>query len=154
MHIHVNDVRGARENDLQNLNGLNHYIGMKKIEPDSIPELEYMPWIVAGMILLGLIAALLGKRSLLLTWLITVIAVGAVGIYDFYLWLYDFGHNLDPTAAIKIEDMAYQPPIIGVAQILNFTVHSFPTIGFYFIIVGWLIGALTWWMGRNTKTAS
>ena len=151
VHIHVNDVRGARPNDLQNLNGLNHYIGMKKIEPDSIPELAYMPYIVAGMIGLGLLAAVVGKRSFLLAWLLIVVLVGAVGIYDFYLWLYDYGHNLDPTAAIKIEDMAYQPPIIGKAQILNFTVYSFPTIGFYFIIAGWLLGAATWWLSGKKE---
>jgi len=153
VHIYVSDVRGARPNDLQNLNGLNHYIGMKKIEPDSIPELVYMPGIVAGMIGLGLLAAIVGKRWLLAAWLMVIIIVGAIGIYDFYLWLYDYGHDLNPSAAIKIEGMAYQPPIIGKAQILNFTVYSFPAIGFYFIIVGWIVGAVTWWMsGRKPRT--
>jgi copper chaperone NosL len=152
VHIHVNDVRGARPNDLKNLNGLNHYIGMKEIQPDSIPELAYMPSIVAGMIAIGLIAALVGKRWLLLTWLIIVVLVGCIGIYDFYLWLYDYGHDLNPQAAIKIEGMAYQPPIIGTAQILNFTVHSFPALGFYFIIVGWIIGSYTWWVTRKVTS--
>ena len=150
VHIYVNDVRGARPNDLQNLNGLNHYIGMKKIEPDSIKELAYMPYIVAGMIGLGLITAVVGKRWMLAIWLIIIILVGAVGIYDFYLWLYDYGHNLDPHAAIKIEGMSYQPPIIGKAQLLNFTVYSFPAIGFYFIGAGWVLGAVTWWMSRTS----
>jgi len=152
--IHVDDVRGARKNDLQNLNGLNHYIGMKKIEPDSIPELQYMPAIVAGMIVLGLVAAISRKRWMVLAWLVVIIAVGALGMYDFYLWEYDYGHDLDPRAAIKIEGMAYQPPLIGSQQLLNFTAHSFPAIGFYFIILGWLLGAWAWWSSRKTGATS
>ena len=152
--IHINDVRGARPNDLQNLNGLNHYIGMKTIEPDSIPELVYMPWIVAGMIALGLIAAIVRKRWMIAVWLAVVVIVGAIGMYDFYLWEYDYGHDLDPRAAIKIEGMAYQPPLIGSQQLLNFTAHSYPAIGFYFIVVGWLIGAWAWWSSRKQSSTS
>src|SRR6186997_2020024 len=36
MHIRINTVEGATENDLDNINNLNHYIGMKRIEPESI----------------------------------------------------------------------------------------------------------------------
>lgn len=154
IEIHVNDVRGARKNDLQNLNGLNHYIGMKKIEPDAIPELTYMPTIVAGMIALGLVAAVSRKRWLVASWLIVVVIIGAIGLYDFYLWEYDYGHDLDPHAAIKIEGMAYQPPLIGSQQLLNFTAHSYPAIGFYFIIVGWLLGAWAWWSSRKYEATS
>jgi copper chaperone NosL len=43
MTIHINTVRGASEFDLMKINQLNHYIGMKRIEPDAIPELRVMP---------------------------------------------------------------------------------------------------------------
>lgn len=147
--ISINKVQGARPHDLQNLNGLNHYIGMQKIEPDSIPELQYMPYIVAGMIALGLIVAAAGKRWMILAWLAILIVVGIVGMYDFYLWLYDYGHNLDPHAAIRIPDMYYQPPLIGSKQLLNFVAHSYPALGFYFIGIGWTIAAVTWFISRK-----
>ncbi len=153
IHIHINDVRGAHPHDLQNLNGLNHYIGMKKIEPDTIPELVYMPYIVAGMILIGLVAAVVGRRWFLMAWLIMVIIVGAIGMYDFYMWEFDYGHDLDPTAAIQVEGMAYQPPLIGSKQLLNFTAHSYPAIGFYFIIVGWFVIAFAWWSSRKVGSS-
>ena len=35
MLIRVNTVEGTKEHDLDNINGLNHYIGMKRIEPDA-----------------------------------------------------------------------------------------------------------------------
>ncbi len=48
---------------------------------------------------------------------------------DFYLWEYDYGHNLDPTAAIKIPGMSYQPPLIGSKPLLNFNASSWPGPG-------------------------
>lgn len=149
--ISINKVQGARPHDLQNLNGLNHYIGMKKIEPDSIPELQYMPAIVAAMIGLGLLAAAVGKRWMIMVWLIVVVAVGALGMYDFYWWLYDYGHNLDPHAAISIPGMYYQPPLFGSKQLLNFVAHSYPAPGFYFIGIGWTIAATTWFLAGKRK---
>lgn len=150
--IHVDKVEGAHENDLQNLNGLNHYIGMKKIEPDSIPELSYMKHVVYALIGLGLLVAGVGKRSFILVWLALLTIAGALGLYDFYLWLYDYGHNLDPHAAIKIPGMSYQPPLIGVQQLLNFKAHSWPALGFYMIGLGAVIAAFTWWISRPKRT--
>jgi hypothetical protein len=150
--IHVDKVEGAHENDLQNLNGLNHYIGMKKIEPDSIPELAYMKYVVYALIGLGLLVAGVGKRSFILVWLALLTIAGALGLYDFYTWLYDYGHNLDPHAAIKIPGMAYQPPLIGVQQLLNFKAHSWPAFGFYMIGIGAVIAAFTWWISRPKRT--
>ena len=55
---------------------------------------------------------------------------------DFYRWNYEYGHNLDPNAAIKVPGMAYQPPLIGYKQLLNFGAYSIPDTG------GWmLVGA-------------
>jgi len=147
--IYIDKVTGARPNDLQNLNGLNHYIGMKPIESDAIPELEYMPIIVGCLIGLGLLFAALGKRWLVAVWLALLLAAGAVGMYDFYMWEYAYGHDLDPHAAIKIENMSYQPPLIGTSQLLNFTAHSYPASGSYFIGAGALLAAAAWWMSKR-----
>lgn len=149
--IHINKVEGAKPYDLENINGLNHYIGMKTIEPDSIPELKYMQYIVMALIGLGVLFAIIGKRPLLLVWLAFLAAAGILGMYDFYMWEYDYGHNLDPNAIIKIEGMYYQPPLIGTKQMLNFTAHSYPATGFYFILVGGALVALAWWMSRPRK---
>ena len=42
MHIWINKISGTSPGTLQNVNILNHYIGMKFIEPDSIPELKFL----------------------------------------------------------------------------------------------------------------
>ena len=52
---------------------------------------------------------------------------------DFYRWNYEYGHNLDPNAAIKVPGMAYQPPLIGYKQLLNFGAYSIPDTGGWFL---------------------
>lgn len=118
--------------DLQSINGLNHYIGMKQIVPESIPELRLMPWALGGLVLAGLGAAAWGRRKALVAW-VSILGIGALaGLADFYRWGYDYGHDLDPTAAIKIPGMSYQPPVLGTKQLLNFQATSLPALG------GWI----------------
>ena len=57
MLIRLNTIQGAKENDLDNINHLNHYIGMRVIEPKDMPELQCMPPIVLGIAALGIVAA-------------------------------------------------------------------------------------------------
>ena len=135
MFIWIDAITGQKPNDLQNINGLNHYIGMKAIVADSIPELRIMPWVVAALIALGLISAGAGRRGLLYAWAAALAVTSAAGLADFWYWGYDYGRDLDPTAAIKIPGLTYQPPLIGSKQLLNFTAHSWPGIG------GWAIAA-------------
>src|SRR5688572_17765229 len=68
MSIWIDTITGQKPNDLNSINNLNHYIGMKAIVPDAIPELRAMPLIVGSLIAFGLLAAAAGKRSLLYVW--------------------------------------------------------------------------------------
>jgi copper chaperone NosL len=88
-----------------------------------------MPWVIGVLIALGLGAAATGRRWMLYAWVGLFLAAAVAGLVDFYLWEYDYGHNLDPTAAIKVPGMYYQPPLIGAKKLLNFTAHSWPALG-------------------------
>ncbi len=129
LYIGVSDITGHRPHDLQNINGLNHYIGMKAIEPDSIPELKFMPMVVVVLMVSGLAVAAAGKRGLLYAWVGLCLVAALAGMVDFWLWQYDYGHNLDPRAAIKVPGMSYQPPLIGSKKLLNFTATAWPALG-------------------------
>ncbi|MCC7054956.1 MAG: nitrous oxide reductase accessory protein NosL [Gemmatimonadaceae bacterium] len=135
MLIHVNGVTGVNEHDLDNINGLNHYIGMHRIEPDAIPELRVMPWIAGAIVLTGLLVAWRGTRGVYIGWATVVLSTLAVGVYDFWKWEYDYGHNLNPDAAIRIPGLTYQPPLFGSKQILNFVANSYPDTGGWMLIV-------------------
>lgn len=138
MYIWADRITGQ----LDLVNGLNHYIGMKAIEPEAIPELRWMPAIIAAVAGSGLLVA--WRRSLVLAalWLAGFVGVGLLGLYDFYLWGYDYGHNLDPHAPIKIPGMTYQPPLIGVKELLNFTAVSYPHAGAVALGAAALCGAI------------
>lgn len=120
--------------DVDNINGLNHYIGMKMIQEDEFKEFKIMPWALGFLIAFGLLVAFMRKRSLLWTWISLLLIAGGIAFYDFYQWLYDYGHNLDPHAAIKVPGMSYQPPLFGYKQLLNFLAGSFPDWGGYLVI--------------------
>lgn len=148
LNIWVDTIAGKEPQDLQNINGLNHYIGMREIVPDSIPELKLMPYFVGFLIATGLIVALFGNRRWLLGWLILFLALAVTGLVDFYLWEYDYGHNLNPDAPIKVPGMTYQPPLLGSKQLLNIKATSLPHIGFYFALVSMGLAGWIWWNER------
>lgn len=140
MLIWVNKITDLNPNDIQNINILNHYVGMKEI-PEHMKEFDLFPWVIIFMSALGVVLGFLGKRNLYLVWFGLMIVLGLAGLYDFYLWQYSYGHDLDPTAAIKFMDadgnlMAYQPPMFGKKIILNFTATALPRYGAHFLFLG------------------
>jgi hypothetical protein len=152
MQIRVNTITGFKPNDLDNINNLNHYIGMKRIVPETIPELRYMPFIVGGLIALAALAAATRRRSLAFLFVGAFLVLAVVGLADFYRWEYDYGHNLDlENAIIKIPGMSYQPPLIGTRQLLNFTATSLPAAGGILAIVSLALGVLAMVLDRGSR---
>ena len=131
MKIWLHGITG----NIAQINGLNHYIGMKHIVPADFIEFQLVPYIYSVLILSGILAAIKGCRTMLKICLFLLLAFATAGLIDFYVWEYNYGHNLDPTAAIKIDGMSYQPPLIGYKQLLNFLAGSFPDWGGMLIAV-------------------
>lgn len=130
MQIWIDHLTG----DIASINKMNFYIGMGAISEEMFPEFLYLKYVVAVIIAIGLIAAVSGKRIILGVYSVILILFGIAALVDMYLWGYEYGHNLDPTAALKIPDMSYQPPLIGYEQLLNFLAYSGPDTA------GWIMG--------------
>lgn len=119
------------------INGLNHYIGMKTLHTEDFIEFTLLPFIIGFFSLFFIITAALGKRKVLYALFFLFVSFGILAMYDFWRWEYNYGHNLDPNAAIIVPGMAYQPPLIGFKQLLNFGAYSMPDIGgWIFVSVG------------------
>jgi copper chaperone NosL len=129
MNIWLNKITGQ----VDIINGLNHYIGMKHIKAEMFPEFGYLVYIVGFFIALGLLVAIAGRRKLLFYYLILTVLGGIAAMVDFFKWGYDYGHNLDPKAAIQVPGLYYQPPLVGHKTLLNFDAYSYPDIG------GWVV---------------
>jgi len=122
--------------DVAIINGLNHYIGMQTLHEENFIEFTLLPYIIGFYAVLMFITGIKGGRKMLYTTFIAFVVFGIVAMVDFWRWEYNYGHNLDPNAAIIVPGMAYQPPLIGFKQLLNFGAYSIPDMG------GWLfIGA-------------
>lgn len=114
------------------INGLNHYIGMKTLHTEDFVEFTILPYIIGFFAAAFILVGLLRKRKLMHLLLILFVSFGVIAMIDFWRWEYNYGHNLDPNAAIIVPGMAYQPPLIGFKQLLNFGAYSMPDTG------GWL----------------
>lgn len=129
------------------INGLNHYIGMKNFSEESFPELKFLPYLIAGLALLTLIVGVLRNRTFLYVLIIIFIIGGGVGLYDIHRWLADYGTNLDPTAPIKMKP--FVPPVIGTNKIANFTTISYFTYGSYLLGLSFLLILFALWRDRK-----
>lgn len=155
MDIYINDFADANPHDIKNINLMNHYVGMKYI-PDAIPEFKIFPIGIITTTIIGLIIAFKANHKWYLYWFIMMVLVSSAGLYDFYLWEHDYGHNLDPKAIMKFTNpdgsqMGFQPPLFGSRDILNFRAHSYPKLGAYFLAVGIAFGLLAYMFGKKEK---
>ena len=155
MDIYINDFADANPHDIKNINLMNHYVGMKYI-PESIPEFKIFPAVIIVMSIIGLFLSFKANHKWFLSWFVVMLVLAVAGIYDFYLWEHDYGHNLDPKAIMKFTNpdgsiMGFQPPLFGSKDILNFRAHSYPKLGAYFLAFGMFLSLVAFWIGKKTN---
>lgn len=154
MNIWINNLTG----DVEIINGLNHYIGMKHITVDMFPEFTYLPFVVGFFMAFGMAVAITGSRKMLAIYLILTVIGGVLAMYDFYQWGYDYGHNLDPEAPIQVPGLSYQPPLFGHKRLLNFDAYSFPDVGGWIVIgaaaLAFGIYFVDWYQRRKGKKSA
>ncbi|RZJ35652.1 MAG: hypothetical protein EOO51_04770 [Flavobacterium sp.] len=121
------------------INGLNHYIGMKTLHSENFVEFSFLTYVIIAFGLAALLTGLLANAKALRILVISFIVFGILAALDFYRWNYQYGHDLDPNAAIQVPGMAYQPPLLGYKQLLNFGAYSIPDIGGWMMIAGFAL---------------
>lgn len=160
MNIYIQGIEGVQEFDIQNIDGLNHYIGMKTIpKVEEMWEFDVFPKVIAFMVALGVIIGVLGflgkvSYKWFLGWFVLMSILGALGMYDFNVWLIDYGTDLDPKAIMAYTKpdgtpMSYKPPLLGYQKMLNFDVDSWPATGAYMIFVGMLLTVVAFFVGKS-----
>nr|WP_078597712.1 hypothetical protein [Evansella clarkii] len=145
LNIIVYPYKLAGEIDI--VNSLNHYIGMAQFSEESFPELQFLPWIIAGLALLIVFTGLLRKMSLLYGLIGLFILGGILGIYDIRRWLVSFGTDLDPMAPITVDP--FVPPIIGENTIANFVTNSYFSYGSFLLLLVFLLLLFPLWKERH-----
>jgi copper chaperone NosL len=131
LQLHANKIGG----NVDIINGLNHYIGMKTLHTEDFVEFKFLPYIFGFFGFFALAMAFIAKRKGVILLFISFLLFVVLAAVDFYRWNYEYGHDLNPNAAIVVPGMAYQPPLIGYKQLLNFGAYSIPDIGGWMMIV-------------------
>ena len=116
---------------------------MKTMHTEDFIEFKVLPYIISFFALLFIATGITRKRKMLYTLFTLFVIFGIIAMVDFWKWEYDYGHNLDPGAAIIVPGMAYQPPLIGFKQLLNFGAYSIPDIGGWLFIVAGVLALLS-----------
>lgn len=162
MDIYIQGIEGVKEFDIQNIDNLNHYIGMKTIpKVEEMWEFDVFPKVIGAMVALGVLIGLLGyfgkvSYKWFLGWFVLMSVLGLLGMYDFNLWLIEYGTDLDPKAIMKLTHldgtpMTYKPPLLGYQKMLNFDVDSWPALGAYMIFIGMLLTVVAFFVGKSAS---
>jgi hypothetical protein len=151
LYIYAFELQGGKtpnRDDLREINSLNHYIGMRPLLESDFSELVWLPFAIGALMLLTLRALVIGKMANVIDVFVLFSYFGLFSLWSFYHRLYIYGHNLDPTAAIKVPP--FTPPIFGAKQIANFSVTSYPEIAsFSLFAFAVLLLAAIWLSARR-----
>ena len=139
--------KSANRDDLKEISSLNHYIGMRALVEDDFTEFKWIPFVIGGVILLSLRVVVLGKMSKLVDLFVLFTYFGLFSLWSFYHKLYLYGHELDPTAAVKVPP--FTPPMIGHNTMANFEVYCYPDLGSYFMALLPLFLLAAMWLSRK-----
>lgn len=120
--------------DISEIDLLNHYIGMRKLDQAAVFERSIGRGFVLAMAAVMLLTAVIGTRwSPLL--LLPVVLFPALFLLDLHWWLRDFGLNLDPHAPMNRSIKPFVPTILGVGKVGQFTTHARIGIGMYLALI-------------------
>lgn len=146
--IYANKLAG----DVEIINGLNHYIGMKTLHTDDFAEFTVLPGIIIFFSAFFMTVGFAARRKWLNILAVCFVTFGVLAMVDFWRWEYDYGHDLNPDAAIIVPGMAYQPPLIGFKQLLNFGAYSIPASGgWIFLAAGAILVSLVVYEWRKNR---
>jgi len=132
LRLHIYSYRlvgGNGGQDVKEINLLNHYIGMKDLAAEDFTEFKWLPFVIGIFGLLFLRAAVMGKMTHLVDVLVLYVYFGAFALWSFAYKMYWYGHNLAPTAAVRVDP--FTPPLFGYKKLANFEVYSYPAAGSY-----------------------
>ncbi len=144
VQAYVNRVEG----DVSEIDGLNHYIGMRPLAEAAPFEKSISIYGIIGVALLILAAVFVHNRWAALLAL-PALLFPAIFLIDLQYWLANFGTNLDPTAALSSSVDPFIPPVLGEGIIAQFSTWAVPDTGLWLAIAASVLIAIGLWFHRR-----
>jgi len=134
--------------DVAEVDGLNHYIGMMKLEDAATLERAIAP--IAIPLLAALVVASFWIRGRW-RWLAVspVLLFPVIFFVDLYYWLRHAGNNLDPTAALSSSIKPFTPRLLGEGTIGQFSTVATLGLGFYLVLLATVLVLVATLLGRR-----
>ncbi|MCP4422748.1 MAG: cytochrome C [Chloroflexi bacterium] len=132
LHItaYVNELTG----DLFELNGLNHYIGMRPLEEAAQLEKSLSRMAIGALGILTLFSIFIHSRWVVLLAL-PAISMPILFLVDLQWWMAKFGTDLDPKAPLSSTIDPFIPNVLGSGKIAQFETLALPGTGLYLAIL-------------------
>jgi len=113
------------------MNTINHYIGMDPMEAGAVLVRKVVPFMYLLFFIVLVIYFFYNGPG---WWVLAIVPALLPWYYLFFYskWLYWFGHNLHPWGAFKVKP--FMPTVFGDGKVAQFTTHSYPTVGFYVLL--------------------
>ncbi len=127
--MYVNRLAG----DIQEIDGLNHYIGMKPMGEAAVLERTLSVIMIVGLVLL-ILGTVFVHSPFALFLCIPAIFYPLFFLGDLYFWMRTFGMNLDSNAPLSNAIEPFVPPILGESKIAQFSTVATWEIGLYMSI--------------------
>ncbi|MDQ7029918.1 MAG: cytochrome C [Ardenticatenia bacterium] len=124
--VYINRVTG----DVREIDGLNHYIGMRPLDEAAQLERSLSVYMVAVLSLL-IVAAIYVHNRLAAVLTLPALLYPAIFLADLYYWLRNFGMNLDPNAPLRNAVKPFVPPLVGEGRVGQFRTVAGLGSGFY-----------------------
>lgn len=124
IYAYVNRLEG----DVREIDGLNHYIGMRPLGEAAQFEKSISVFAIGALSLLVLAAIFIHSPWAALLSL-PAILLPPVFLGDLYFWLSNFGQNLNPNAALSNAVKPFTPAILGEGVIGQFRTVAYADIG-------------------------
>jgi hypothetical protein len=141
---YVNHLTG----DVAEIDGLNHYIGMRPLNEAAIFERTISIYGIVVLALLILAAVYVHNRWAALLAL-PALLMPVIFLADLQYWLANFGQNLDPTAPLSSSIKPFVPPVLGEGKIAQFRTVAEPGVGLWLAIAASVVILVGLWFHRR-----
>ena len=141
---YVNHLTG----DVAEIDGLNHYIGMRPLNEAATFERTISIYGIVVLALLILAAVYVHNRWAALLAL-PALLMPVIFLADLQYWLANFGQNLDPTAPLSSSIKPFVPPVLGEGKIAQFRTVTEPGVGLWLAIAASVVILVGLWFHRR-----
>lgn len=146
LRIYSHTLEEGKTGDLLEINALNHYLGMRSIEPEEIAQFRWLPFLLGVVLILALRTMVLGTMSRLIDLFVLAVYLGLFALWSFHSTLTAYGHTLNPFATIQVDP--FTPPLVGEIDVAHVIIRSGPEAGAFLLALIPLIwiaaGILSW----------